>query len=717
MRGRRLLGGLVVVASIAGVLAATLAVAPAASATGVGTSYVGASSHTIWMSEADVRAELGAMAAGGVRWAREDFRWDMLEPTKGTFDWRRSDALMAGASAAGVDVLAILTYSSKWASSDPSGAGSIYFPPRSTADYAAYARAVVARYGPGGAFWATRPDLRPRPLTAVEMWNEPWGWWNWKSGVDPAQYAALAYAAGVAVKAENPDVRVLIAGDLLQVRTDGAIVPWIDNVLAAEPRLAAVTDAYSVHPYPYPRQQSPLVDHADRRWDFSRIELIRWATTARGAARPIWMTELGWSTADTADSVTEAQQATFLRDAVARAAAEWPYVERIFVYTWTKDRPDRTDREANYGLRRADGSYKPAWAALRDVIGGAAPAPTTTTTTAAPVVTAPAPVGGSSPLPAPTTTTTTVAGEKKPRKVRRLAGAERVETAALLSAETFPDGAPVAYVASASTFPDALAAGPLAATRKGPVLLTRRGVLDPTTAAELRRLGPDAVHVLGGPAAVSDDVLAQIRATTAARVGRLGGADRYETAALLSRTAFPGTGVPVAYIATGSAFPDALAGGALAARGPGPVLLTKRNALPPAVEAELVRLRPESVVILGGESAVSDAVVARLTSVTGTVPQRLAGGDRFATSAAIGASSVAGGVAFVATGADFPDALASVPATKLADAPMLLVSRDRVPTSVAALLAKLRPSEVVVLGGQSAVSDEVVAQLEALVAG
>lgn len=712
MRGQRLLGAVVAVAVAAGALTTALVAAPAASAAGVGTSYVGASSHTIWMSEADVRAELGAMAAGGVRWAREDFRWDMLEPTKGTFDWRRSDSLMAGASAAGVDVLAILTYSSKWASSDPSGAGSIYFPPRGAADYAAYARAVVARYGPGGAFWATRPDLRPRPLTAVEMWNEPWGWWNWKSGVDPVRYASLAYAAGVAVKAENPGVKVLIAGDLLQVRTDGAIVPWIDNVLAAEPRLAAVTDAYSVHPYPYPRQQSPLVDHADRRWDYSRVELIRSATTARGAARPIWMTELGWSTADTADSVTEAQQATFLRDAVTRAAAEWPYVERIFVYTWTKDRPDRTDREANYGLRRPDGSYKPAWAALQEVIASET-APTTTTTTT--IVADPAPVGGSAPLP--TTTTTTTVGSTKPKKVRRLAGAGRVETAAMLSAETFPDGAPVAYVASATSFPDALAAGPLAATRKGPVLLSHRGALDAATAAELRRLGPDAVHVLGGPAALSDEVLAQIGATTPAKVARLGGADRYETATLLSRTAFSGSGLPVAYIATGSAFPDALAGGALAARGPGPVLLTKRGSLPAVVEAELRRLQPQSVVILGGPRAVSDEVVARLAVVTGTAPQRLAGDDRFSTSAAIGASSAAGGVAFVATGADFPDALASVPATKVADAPMLLVSRDHVPASVAALLAKLGPSEIVVLGGQSAVSDEVVAQLEGFVAG
>src|SRR5688500_639041 len=74
-------------------------------AAGGSSSFVGLSTHTFWLSEADVRAEMSALAAGGVGWAREDFRWDLLEPSKGVFDWRRSDAVMAGAAAAGVDVL------------------------------------------------------------------------------------------------------------------------------------------------------------------------------------------------------------------------------------------------------------------------------------------------------------------------------------------------------------------------------------------------------------------------------------------------------------------------------------------------------------------------------------------------------------------------------------------------------------------------------------
>jgi hypothetical protein len=64
----------------------------------------------------------------------------------------------------------------------------------------------------------------------------------------------------------------------------------------------------------------------------------------------------------------------------------------------------------------------------------------------------------------------------------RLAGADRVATAAEVSRAAFPSDVPVAYVATASNFPDALAAGPVAALRGGPILLS------PVTACPRRPL-------------------------------------------------------------------------------------------------------------------------------------------------------------------------------------------------------------------------------------
>jgi polysaccharide biosynthesis protein PslG len=373
------------------VLAGVLALAASSSVgadAGAWSGRVGVAGHLIWY--ADQQSEMSRLRAGGVDWTREDFLWDTIEPTKGNFNWSWPDKLMTSSSKTGMKVLAILDYSAKWASSGPNGDAT--YPPRDPAEYANYAAAIVRRYGAGGTFWSAHPELAPQPLAAVEVWNEPWGYWDWKPNPDPAAYARLTKAAAEAVKAANPSVKVLIAGDVLQVRTDGKIVDWLKNVLAAEPALNTLVDALSVHPYPYPRNLGPYDDRPDPRWDFRRLELVH----QTDPNHPIWVTEVGWSTATGVDdAVSEATQATYVRGAVERALGQWgSYVERVFVYSWDKSNGTSGDREGNFGLRRADGSTKPAWAALTSLLT------TTVTLPTPPPPPPPPPVGGSS-VPVP----------------------------------------------------------------------------------------------------------------------------------------------------------------------------------------------------------------------------------------------------------------------------------------------------------------------------
>src|SRR5690606_23761934 len=117
-------------------------------------------------------------------------------------------------------------------------------------------------------------------------------------------------------------------------------------------------------------------------------------------------------------------------------------------------------------------------------------------------------------------------------------------------------------------------------------------------------------------------------------VTRLHGVDRYGTSAAISAAGFA-PGVPVAYIASGAEFADALSGSAAAAQRGGPVLLTAPTVLPAAIATELRRLQPANIVILGGESAVSPAVATALRGLTTGAVDRLAGDDRYDTSVAI----------------------------------------------------------------------------------
>jgi LAS superfamily LD-carboxypeptidase LdcB/putative cell wall-binding protein len=295
--------------------------------------------------------------------------------------------------------------------------------------------------------------------------------------------------------------------------------------------------------------------------------------------------------------------------------------------------------------------------------------------------------------------------------VERLAGVDRFQTAAVISARHYAPGVPAAYVATGLGFPDALAGGPAAAVAGAPILLVTPGGIPSVTASELARLRPGRIVVLGGPGVVSDGVVAQLDAYDAGGgVERIGGADRFETAALVSARHFaPGTAT--AYVATGANFPDALVGGVAAARSASPVLLTTAAAVPPSTDAELRRLAPQRIVVLGGAGVVPDGIVAQLAAIAPV--SRLAGATRYETGVAVSAASFGSPAAglFVATGATFPDALVAVPAAAASGAALLLVPGSSVPGSVLAEAARLAPGRLVLLGGPAVVNDRVTYQL------
>lgn len=192
-----------------------------------------------------------------------------------------------------------------------------------------------------------------------------------------------------------------------------------------------------------------------------------------------------------------------------------------------------------------------------------------------------------------------------------------------------------------------------------------------------------------------------------ANIERLQGADRYATAAAISRKQYP-SGASTVFIATGGSFPDALAGAPAAARAKGPILLTASQAIPAATHAELLNLKPSKIVVLGGPGAVSDAVFSQLHGYAGSV-ERWWGATRFDTAADIARKGFARGVEYlyVATGRSFPDALSGGAVAGRVGGPILLVERDSVPGSTLAAIRDLSPRYIIVLGGAGVVSEGV----------
>ncbi|MFB2598384.1 cell wall-binding repeat-containing protein [Herbiconiux sp. P17] len=293
--------------------------------------------------------------------------------------------------------------------------------------------------------------------------------------------------------------------------------------------------------------------------------------------------------------------------------------------------------------------------------------------------------------------------------VGRVGGSDRFAVSAAISQSTFTSGVPVAYVASGSVFADALSGSAAAGAKGGPILLATNDGIPPVIAAELTRLRPAKIVVLGGTATLANSVETAL-ASYAPIVERIAGADRYAVSAAVSAQTFA-TGVPVAYIASGAVFSDALPGSAASGHEGGPVLLAGKDAVPGVVTAELSRLKPGRIVVLGGTDTMADSVVAGLQATAPTT--RIVGADRSVVSANVSAAVFPAGtrVVYVASGAVFADALSGSAAAIARKGPVLLVTASAIPPAVATELTRLAPTKIVILGGPSTVADSVVQSL------
>lgn len=206
--------------------------------------------------------------------------------------------------------------------------------------------------------------------------------------------------------------------------------------------------------------------------------------------------------------------------------------------------------------------------------------------------------------------------------------------------------------------------------------------------------------------------------TTGLTSDRLAGSDRYETGLAIVNSHYS-PGIPVVYVSTGQAYPDALSAGSAAVHLGGPVLLVQPGGISQSIANTIANLAPQRVVVLGQSNGVSDHA---LNQIRGIVPNtyRIAGVDRYDTSRQIardafinqggshGATS-----AFIVSGQNFPDALSAGPAAATVDSPVILVygSGDSLPNETIALLRDLGVSSITIAGSAASVSGGIEIQL------
>ena len=239
---------------------------------------------------------------------------------------------------------------------------------------------VVQRYGYGGAFW-TEPGhpAQYHPVEAWEVWNEPNLPHNNPGGttVKPKEYArfmrrtAAAIRAAQALKSSTPTT-VLFGGLYSRAGANAmGVAEFLKQAKEVETseglEIGPAFNGLSLHPYSFTEGLAGV-----EKW----VNEARHELTTRFGTKSLWITELGWNVAygDTGHpAVNEETQASYLTQSFnwIKSVAG---TKNIQLLTWyiIRDKAGNTKWDGNAGLRRSDGSFRPAWAAFQAQTGASA---------------------------------------------------------------------------------------------------------------------------------------------------------------------------------------------------------------------------------------------------------------------------------------------------------------------------------------------------------
>lgn len=270
----------------------------------------------------------------------------------------------------------------------------------------------------------------------------------------------------------------------------------------------------------------------------------------------------------------------------------------------------------------------------------------------------------------------------------------------------YPDGScDTVVVASGDGYWDALSASSLAGYYDCPVLITPKSSLRSETSGEIKRLGAKKVIVVGGPAAVSDKTVSQIKALGVS-VERVYGERAPETAIAVAKKL--GKRSDTCIVASSKTYHDALSASAYAYAKGSPIYLVE-NPSCKLSQSTLAAIRSagyDRVVIMGGTEAIPASTAAQLDSL-GVEVKRIGGETAIETSTsfasfALGEGMQANGIG-VASSGGYWDALTGSALCGHNNTPIVLVKDDRA-SVVAKFLSGQGCSEVYVFGGPDAVS-------------
>jgi hypothetical protein len=212
------------------------------------------------------------------------------------------------------------------------------------------ARALAARYVPGGPFWREHPDLPVEPVEDFEIWNEPNFGAFWCPHPDPARYAPLLGRSAAAIHSVDPGAKVMLGGLAGFRRSQHApggsteLSPgdFLTALVHARPSLRRAVDVVGVHSY----ERTPRQVMRDVRADRAALRRVGMGSV------PMSLNETGWYTAGLGATapVSEGQRARYLRSITASIAHSGCNLDSFAPFVWTSAQANPARPDDWYGL-------------------------------------------------------------------------------------------------------------------------------------------------------------------------------------------------------------------------------------------------------------------------------------------------------------------------------------------------------------------------------
>jgi len=309
-----------------------------------------------------------------------------------------------------------------------------------------------------------------------------------------------------------------------------------------------------------------------------------------------------------------------------------------------------------------------------------------------------------------------LAGDLPENYATTIAGNTRYETSVEISKAGWSGTADTVVIGRGDVHVDAITGAVLAKKYDAPLLLTTSAAIPDDVFNRIRELNPKQIYLLGGEAAISNNVKKTLE-NQGYQVDRVNGETRYDTSVEIAKKAEAYSEV---FITNGAdTSPDALSIASYAASKQIPIILANTNWLSDSTIQLLKDKQINKVTLIGGTAALSANIENQLKALGITNIERISGETRYDTSIAIANKySFDKSKVYFAQGRVFIDALPGAVLAAYQNAPVILTDKDGLPQVSKQWIQSLgfRPS-IVYLGGEAAISQNAREQIKGALIG